>query len=461
MRTFREALLGSVLFLFAATAWANAPLYDVEFLGVGFEGTALNENGDAVGRFTDPSGGVTAAVALAGTQAVALPLPEGMSYSVALDINNDGVIVGGSSTYAAAWLQPVATRWTPTESGYEVELLGTLSDDPYSIAYAVNDLGDIVGGSGQTPWYWRYGVLFTDGGPVAIDDLMQAIDINESRQVLSGGSLIYDLDTETYEDVGCPEGNWNGPALSDINNLGEVCGWVAGYWDGCNAFSVRYMLDTGWEFMSGCGTYTSATAINDLGDILFYYHYSPAGVIFEGEGPFGVGDLVDRDAVVWMPQGALDINNARQLLVSVKNLGTQETGGALMTRTGLEVPNEPPVTGIAASPLSGQIPLDVQFLSDGEWDPDGEIVAYAWDFGDGTTSTDADPMHTYTRAGTFVVTLVVTDDDGDIGSATVSIRARLLNCTPAPDAQGAEAAANWIVMGLIVSLVFGVVRQRR
>lgn len=46
-------------------------------------------------------------------------------------------------------------------------------------------------------------------------------------------------------------------------------------------------------------------------------------------------------------------------------------------------------------------------------DPDGSIVSWAWDFGDGTTSTDgATASHTYTTAGTRQITLVVTDNEG-------------------------------------------------
>ena len=46
-------------------------------------------------------------------------------------------------------------------------------------------------------------------------------------------------------------------------------------------------------------------------------------------------------------------------------------------------------------------------------DADGTIVSYAWDFGDGNTSTDAYPVHTYASSGTYLVTLIVTDNDGN------------------------------------------------
>ncbi len=83
--------------------------------------------------------------------------------------------------------------------------------------------------------------------------------------------------------------------------------------------------------------------------------------------------------------------------------------------------NQPPVAAVSANPESGNAPLPVQFSSDGSNDPDGQITAYAWDFGDGSTSNDANPAHTYTSTGTFDAVLVVSDNDNATSSATVTI----------------------------------------
>jgi PKD repeat protein len=83
--------------------------------------------------------------------------------------------------------------------------------------------------------------------------------------------------------------------------------------------------------------------------------------------------------------------------------------------------NQPPVAVASVTPDHGSAPLTVQFSSDGSNDPDGTISAYAWEFGDGSTSSEANPAHTYTNAGTFDAVLVATDDKGATGSAAVTI----------------------------------------
>ena len=82
--------------------------------------------------------------------------------------------------------------------------------------------------------------------------------------------------------------------------------------------------------------------------------------------------------------------------------------------------NLPPTAVITANPQSGEVPLEVTFTGDGSTD-DGTIVSYSWDFGDGATSTDANPTHTFTEPGIYTVTLTVEDDGGLTDSANITI----------------------------------------
>jgi PKD repeat protein len=64
-------------------------------------------------------------------------------------------------------------------------------------------------------------------------------------------------------------------------------------------------------------------------------------------------------------------------------------------------------------------------------DSDGSIVAHAWEFGDGTTSNNAAPSHTYASVGLWTVQLSVTDDDG--AQRSVTRRVPTLNLTGTVD----------------------------
>jgi PKD repeat protein/glucose/arabinose dehydrogenase len=86
--------------------------------------------------------------------------------------------------------------------------------------------------------------------------------------------------------------------------------------------------------------------------------------------------------------------------------------------------NQPPAVSISADTTNGEAPLPVQFTSTVD-DADGDTpVTYAWDFGDGGTSTEADPGHTYTTPGTYVVSLTVTDSRGAKTTRTLEVRVR-------------------------------------
>ncbi len=84
-------------------------------------------------------------------------------------------------------------------------------------------------------------------------------------------------------------------------------------------------------------------------------------------------------------------------------------------------PNQPPAASIAASATSGQAPLVVLFDATGSSDPDGQIVGVDWDFGDGASGQGASVSHQYGLAGSYTVTLTVTDNIGATASASVLI----------------------------------------
>jgi glucose/arabinose dehydrogenase len=83
--------------------------------------------------------------------------------------------------------------------------------------------------------------------------------------------------------------------------------------------------------------------------------------------------------------------------------------------------NRAPTAVAAANRTSGAAPLAVTFSSAGSSDPEGGALTYSWAFGDGTTSTAANPSKTYTANGTYTATLTVRDPAGLTGTASVRI----------------------------------------
>lgn len=89
-----------------------------------------------------------------------------------------------------------------------------------------------------------------------------------------------------------------------------------------------------------------------------------------------------------------------------------------------------PVAVAAATPPSGEAPLTVRFEATQSFDLDGVIVAWAWDFGDGTGSFEANPTHLYPGVGAYTATLTVTDNSGLADSTAVTVTVLPPNAPP-------------------------------
>ena len=225
----------------------------------------------------------------------------------------------------------------------------------------VNDLSDVV-------------YLPTSGG--------RAVDINDSRVIVgtNGNNTAYTLAYDTGDLTILPvlEGGLRSSA-NDINEYNQVVGSsesTAGnravLWDENGGIvDLNEGLSTdGWVL-------TSATAINDNGDIT------------------GTGTL------------------------------NGVASGFLLTTNGtIPVPppvdNLPPVAVASPDGISVKVRVEVQFYSSSS-DSDGTITGYSWDFMDGKFSTEANPLHKFTKAGTYPVTLTVTDNGGVTNSDTIAI----------------------------------------
>ena len=121
--------------------------------------------------------------------------------------------------------------------------------------------------------------------------------------------------------------------------------------------------------------------------------------------------------------------------VSIGGLGVRD---ACYTAT----TNNPPVAVATASPTSGIAPLAVQFDGRGSSDPDGDMLRYHWDFGDGTTSTAANPLKSYSLNGVYQAVLTVDDGKGQTNSTDSAPAIRIVIGNREPSATITQPASD-------------------
>ncbi|MGD0089522.1 MAG: putative Ig domain-containing protein, partial [Planctomycetota bacterium] len=143
---------------------------------------------------------------------------------------------------------------------------------------------------------------------------------------------------------------------------------------------------------------------------------------FNGDGLPGVQTLLNLNYF-----NPITFQSFTSSVLFVSNLGlvfTDTGNNRVRVLTNLaDTTNTPPTAVITVTPtgLLNQVPYKVVLDGSLSTDPDGDIVSYDWDLGDGTTASGSVVDYTYGTPKTYTVTLTVTDSAGNTSKATATI----------------------------------------
>ncbi|HOS96724.1 MAG TPA: PKD domain-containing protein, partial [Deltaproteobacteria bacterium] len=130
--------------------------------------------------------------------------------------------------------------------------------------------------------------------------------------------------------------------------------------------------------------------------------------------PPGMAIDASSGIVTWKPPSAGDY----EIVVKAKDgKGLYHVQTFIVEVDELPFLNRDPVAD-AGRPYQAAVGQAIGFDGTGSWDPDGDPLSYHWHFGDGTTGTGRTPGHVYGSAGTYQVTLTVSDGRGGEGTDT-------------------------------------------
>jgi gliding motility-associated-like protein len=228
-----------------------------------------------------------------------------------------------------------------------------------------------------------------------------------------------------------------GDPIADLNGISAFGGTMTWYNDAgltsqVGAGSVYTVLDTAPGIYTYYVTETLSNCEGPSSVVTVIISPIPAAPVISGDVDYCEGDAVANLSVTPQGTGTVTWYSDVSLTDSIGTgpTFTPATGVDTVTYYVVETVNNcessisnitvtiypNPVAGFEPTPSSGNIPLDVYFDN-----TSSGADAYAWNFGDGTTSTEFDPSNTFTETGDYSISLYIVDSYGCIDSASVEI----------------------------------------
>jgi glucose/arabinose dehydrogenase/PKD repeat protein len=238
---------------------------------------------------------------------------------------------------------------------------------------------------------------------------------------VSGRVIIGDVGENLWEevDLGVPGANYGWPVCEGTCSTAGMTNPAYTYKHNGHDASItagfvyrgsQFPADYAGEFFFGdyAQNWIRRLTLDASGNVISVHNFEPPDGSLDG--PYG--DIVD---LAQGPDGSLWYVDAGPF--------ANENAGAVRRIRNVNASNQPPTAVAAGTPTSGQAPLAVAFSSAGSSDPEGRPLTYRWDFGDGTTSTAANPSHTYTTAGRYTARVTTSDGTLETVSNAVTITA--------------------------------------
>ncbi len=281
-------------------------------------------------------------------------------------------------------------------------------------------------------------------------------DAGGDRQGFVGETLVFDGSASRDPDEDGRIESWHWDFGDGASADGELAEHV---WEAPGDYAVVLTVT---DDRAGEGTDTAQVQIEVRPD---------AGSADGGPGDAGVPDAGEPDtggpdtAVpdIGQPPG----EDAGSEDAGSEDAGSEDGGGVPAPDSGPPLGNLSPVADPGPS-LGGAVGVPLDFDGSLSRDPDGELVSWLWDFGDGTGAVGLRTYHTYVEAGTYTVRLTVRDDDGAEDSATTAAEITRLPPAGAGAGEGGgcacgvlpRAPAGGLVLPALGLLRLGLLRRR-
>jgi PKD repeat protein len=307
------------------------------------------------------------------------------------------------------------TGWEPGKSG------GTYSIRIFTNAYSLSIVGNVLGTAG-------YHTAYTGGGGAIYE--IDTTDPYALNSIIRHGNY----DTVNNAIIWSANTDHNIP-LSYLHPAGKPTWFGDRPWPPYDPASPTTAgatnIPAGYRFFLGVDPPTGPPNLPPIAVISASSTNAPAGtnIVFDASrssDPEGVsltyfwdfGDGANSTAV--KPSHAYATNGLFKVQLNVSD-GVNTTSTNISIRVTLFGVNLPPTAVASASPSAGPAPLAVSFSSSGSADPEGSSLTYSWNFGDGTTSTAANPAKTYSNPGVYTARLTVSDGTNTSAPSTVAI----------------------------------------